>query len=71
MKKPRQCPHCGSLRIAEILYGYVDFSEKLKNELKAGRTTLGECCVIDDDPVWQCVDCAAKIYRNPIKNMSS
>lgn len=63
LEKPAKCPECGSARIAKILYGLPAFSEKLEAEMKAGRITLGGCCVTDDDPVWQCTDCKVIIYR--------
>jgi len=65
-RKPRKCPECGSGRIAKILYGMPAFSEKLENNLNAGRIVLGGCCVTLDDPVWQCVECDTTIYRKLI-----
>lgn len=62
-RKPRKCPSCGSGRIATILYGLPAFSPELEADLDAGRIVLGGCCVTDDDPAWQCLDCQATIYR--------
>jgi len=61
--KPVKCPHCGSNRIANILYGYPVFSDELEADRAAGRVTLGGCYVSDDDPVWQCADCRTKIHQ--------
>ena len=61
--KPAKCPKCGSNRIAQILYGYPFFSEKLQEDLKAGRTALGGCCITGNDPDWKCLECEAEIYR--------
>lgn len=66
--KPRKCPACDSSRIAEILYGYPAFSAKLEKDLNAGRIILGGCCVSDDDPAWQCVDCQMVIYKNTLSS---
>jgi ribosomal protein L37AE/L43A len=63
LKKPAKCPECGSTHVAKILYGLPTFSEKLEAEMKAGRITLGGCCVTNDDPVWQCADCNVIIYK--------
>lgn len=60
-RKPRKCPACNSSRIADILYGFPDFSV-LQKDIDAGRITLGGCCVTDDDPKWQCLDCEIEIY---------
>jgi hypothetical protein len=62
-KKPAKCPKCGSARIATIRYGLPAFSEELEAKMKAGRITLGGCCITEDDPVWQCADCMILIYR--------
>jgi hypothetical protein len=61
LEKPAKCPECGSARIADILYGLIAVSEKLEAEIKAGRITLGGCCV--DEPIWQCADCELPICR--------
>jgi hypothetical protein len=61
--KPKECPVCGSSRVADILYGLPAFSPKLEEDLDTDRITLGGCCVTDGDPVWQCVECQAMIYR--------
>lgn len=62
MRKPRKCPVCGSNRIADILYGLRMFSEKLMQEINAGKVVLGGCCLGEDDPAWQCADCGSAFY---------
>ena len=62
-RKPRQCPACGSKLIAPILFGLPMFSEELENKLAAGQIVLGGCCISDDDPKWECVDCHAQVYE--------
>jgi len=61
--KPRMCPNCGSARVASILYGMPTYSDKLSDDLEAGRVVLGDCCVGTDKPVWQCVDCKTDLFR--------
>ena len=62
-KKPPKCPECGSVQIAEILYGEPAYSEELMLEIKTGRIILGGCCITPDNPKWQCVDCKTGIYK--------
>lgn len=63
LRKPRKCADCGSKRIARILYGYPVFSPQLESDMDAGRVTLGGCCEMEDDPVWQCADCRVLIFK--------
>jgi len=62
-KKPKNCPKCNSKKIAEILYGMVDY-EDVKDGLEAEQIVLGGCVHEINGPVWQCIDCGADIYRN-------
>lgn len=43
--KPRKCPKCGSLKIARIVYGLVDFTPDLDKELKERKVVLGGCVI--------------------------
>lgn len=63
IKKPVKCPACGSSLMANILYGMPNYDDKLEKDLKAGRITLGGCCVSNNDPQWQCADCQTMIYK--------
>lgn len=62
-EKPEICPACGSDRIADILYGYPAFSDKLEEEIKKGHIVLGGCIVTGNDPAWKCLKCGLDIYR--------
>ena len=64
--KPRKCPKCGTNRIASYLYGMPDMNEKMERNIDAGRVVIGGCCIGDDDPRWQCVECGANIYSEPL-----
>jgi hypothetical protein len=55
--KPDRCPECGSEKVASILYGLPMFDEELERRLNAGEVVLGGCCVLGDDPLWQCMEC--------------
>lgn len=61
--KPKKCPPCRSTRIVNIMYGLPAFSKKLEDDLNSGKIVLGGCCVSDDDPRWQCLDCEVSINK--------
>ena len=37
-----KCPECGSSKVVNIIYGYMELSDNLKKKLDAGRTRLGD-----------------------------
>ena len=55
-------PVRGGRRIADILYGMPDFTDRLDSDVAEGKVVLGGCCITDDDPAWKCADCGKKIY---------
>ena len=63
-RKPRKCPKCGSVKVANILYGLPAWDPEMEKEIEEGRIVLGGCMVSDDDPEWQCVDCGLDIYKS-------
>lgn len=54
---PKECPNCHGSFIAKILWGKPHFTDKLKEDLNAGRVVLGGCMVSLDDAKWHCNDC--------------
>ena len=56
-KKPDACPKCGSKKVASILYGLPMFDKELERRLSTGEIVLGGCCVCEDDPIRQCLEC--------------
>lgn len=62
-EKPEKCPACGSSKVADVIYGYLDYSDELQSQLDQGKIILGGCCVTNDDPEWQCSECGVDIYR--------
>jgi hypothetical protein len=70
-RKPRKCPVCGSVRIANILYGLIGISEELQNDVNAGKITFGGCVTTGDDPMWQCADCETKFYKKRHQSKNS
>lgn len=51
------CPRCGSVDVAEILYGLPAFDDGLEADLAAGRVVLGGCLVWDEQPDLACNAC--------------
>ena len=62
-KKPRNCPKCGSEKIATILYGLPNLTPETQKAFDDGRLVSGGCEISGDDPAWQCTECGAEIYR--------
>ncbi len=52
-----KCPNCNKEGIAEILWGYPEDVESIKEALEKKETVLGGCLVTDHDPTWDCNDC--------------
>ena len=62
-RKPRKCPSCGFSPVGKILYGMPAWSVQFQEDVDAGRTIVGGCCISDDDPLWQCFKCGLQIYK--------
>ncbi len=52
-----KCPNCNKEWIAEILWGYPEDVESIKEELERKEIVLGGCLVTDHDPTWECNEC--------------
>jgi len=63
--KPKQCPRCKSVLIAELLYGEPVSSSELLADLKAGRVVPAGRILRSDtpNPRWKCLDCQTEIYQ--------
>lgn len=61
---PVKCPNCGSTNIAEILWGLPASTDELKKRLGEGKVVLGGCCISDDDPRYQCIECMSAFGRS-------
>lgn len=52
------CPKCGSINSANILYGFVDSNdEELAKQIELGKTVLGGSEIDEDSPQSYCNDC--------------
>lgn len=59
-RKPAHCPACDSARVVDIVYGYP--GPELMEAAANKDVVLGGCCIDDDMPRWQCVECGAQIH---------
>ena len=55
--KKRQCPNCESQKVIPIIYGYIDGSPQVTQQIEDGKIETGGCCVSDESPKWKCQDC--------------
>jgi hypothetical protein len=68
-RKPVKCPKCGHRPVADIVYGFPAFPDKLEPELSEGRIILGGCCISPGyDPAWQCSSCGWQGW--PVQRLS-
>jgi hypothetical protein len=57
---PARCPRCGSLRVAKILYGYLDLDQqRIARALDDGVVAVGGCIGGGPgDSKWKCTACS-------------
>ena len=60
--KIKNCPNCDSPRIAKIVYGLPNYNDKMAKDISEEKIVFGGCCVTDNDPDFQCVECGALIF---------
>lgn len=53
---PSKCAVCGSSRVAQIIYGFLDVNS-IAAELDSGRAVLGGCGLSDSSCKWRCNTC--------------
>ena len=51
----RECPHCKSINVVNIMYGYP--GPGAVQDSDEGKVHLGGCIVDIDNPKWHCNDC--------------
>jgi len=60
IKMKKECKYCSSKNVVTIFWGYpadMDYVMKLVDEKKL---VLGGCCVSDNDPALECIDCGQR-----------
>ena len=58
MARNRKCPHCGSKRIAPVVYGEPSFEDYLAK--KRGKAVLGGELIEEGSPSLACLVCGHK-----------
>ncbi|MEE4263284.1 MAG: hypothetical protein V2I56_11375 [Desulfobacteraceae bacterium] len=64
-EKPKNCPWCGSNKIALLLRGMPVFLPELEYALDGGGIAIGNLPSDSDEPAWQCTECYAQFFREP------
>ena len=57
LKNP-SCPECKSHNVAWIFWGYPADMDEYHKGIESGEFASGGCCVSDNDPKWECNECA-------------
>ena len=57
-KHQQPCPSCGSVDVAQIVWGLPD--EELFASAERGEVALGGCIVTDADPNRECRQCGVR-----------
>lgn len=65
--KPRKCPECDSKRIAEYLYGMLDYPG-IEQDLADGKIAIGGCDITRAHEgellrAWCCTECGVDLFR--------
>lgn len=61
-----RCPECGSVDVAEILWGEPAFTEEVRKSLDEGKLALGGCCISSDDPKYECNECRCRFGKSEL-----
>ena len=62
--RKRNCPKCGSDKVIPIVYGDIDGSPEVMQQIKNNELEPGGCCVDNDSPKWRCRECDKEFGRN-------
>ena len=62
-KSKKGCPKCGSGKIIPIVYGDIDGSPQVMQQIEDGEIETGGCCVDDNSPKWKCRDCEERFGK--------
>lgn len=60
-----QCSKCDSFKVARIIYGMPDFTDRLEKLEERGKIIFGGCCVNGHDSKYQCTECGAEYFKRP------
>jgi hypothetical protein len=67
LRRPKNCPQCGSLKVLEILYGRPT-SEGME-AVERGEMILGGCLIMPGQPDWACPACGYQWFdaEDPVR----
>jgi len=65
------CPNCNSTNTCRILYGLAEPTEKLMQDLDAGKVHLGGCIMTNHDPNRHCNDCEVDFDSKNTRNLKN
>ena len=60
--RPENCPQCGSINVAEIIYNKFKLSDEMKADLAAERVVRGGFHISLNKPDWRCMDCGSEFF---------
>lgn len=63
--KQTRCSKCDSHKVARIIYGMPDFTERLEKLEEQGKIVFGGCSVSGNDPKYECTECGTGYYKRP------
>ena len=63
LQKKRQCPKCHSEKVIPIVYGDIDGSPHVMQQIENGEIETGGCCVSDESPKWKCSECEERFGK--------
>lgn len=55
------CPHCGSNRVARVLYGISEIDENLQDLIDKEEILLGGCMILPNSFNYYCINCQSEI----------
>lgn len=60
-----QCSKCDSYKVARVIYGMPDFTERIEKLEEQGKIVFGGCSVTRNDPKYECTECGTGFYKRP------
>ena len=57
LQRKRKCPKCGSDKVIPIVYGDIDGSPEVMQQIKNEEIEPGGCCIDEESPKWKCRNC--------------
>jgi hypothetical protein len=63
IERKRKCPKCGSDKVIPIVYGDIDGSPEVIEQVKNNEIESGGCCIDEESPKWKCRDCEKRFGK--------